>query len=65
MTDGPDNLILVYLRRMDQKLDHLTSTVDDHSRRLTSLEHGVAGLRKDFAGQSERLDRIDIRLDRM
>jgi outer membrane murein-binding lipoprotein Lpp len=65
MSDGPDNLIRVYLRRMDEKLDRLTSAVGDLGRRVTSLETKVVLLHGDFAAQSERIDRIEIRLDRI
>jgi hypothetical protein len=65
MTDDPDNLILLYLRRLDGKIDHLTEVVLDLGRRVTSLEEGVARLHFDFAGQSARLDRVEARLNRI
>jgi hypothetical protein len=65
VSDGPDNLILVYLRRIDEKLDGLTSSVADIGRRVTSLESKVALLHGDFAAQSTRIDRIELRLDRI
>jgi outer membrane murein-binding lipoprotein Lpp len=65
MSGEPDNVILVYLRRMDEKLDRLASAVGDLGRRVTSLETKVVLLHGDFAAQSERIDRIDIRLDRI
>jgi tetrahydromethanopterin S-methyltransferase subunit G len=65
VSDGPDNLILVYLRRIDEKLDGLTSSVSDIGRRVTSLESKVALLHGDFAAQSTRIDRIELRLDRI
>jgi hypothetical protein len=34
-------------------------------RRVTSLENQTASLHVDFAGQSARLDRIEVRLDRI
>jgi hypothetical protein len=61
----PDNLILVYLRRMDGKLDRLADGVGDIGRRVTSLETKVALLHGDFAAQSERIDRIELRLERI
>ena len=65
MSDQPDNLILVYLRRIDDKIDRLAAGQADLSRRVTSLETKVALLHGDFAAQSERIDRIEIRLDRI
>ena len=65
MSGEPDNLILAYLRRMDEKLDRVVSSVADLGRRVTSLESKVVLLHGDFAAQSERIDRIDVRLDRI
>ena len=65
MSDAPDNLLLVYLRRMDEKLDRLADNVSDIGRRVTSLETKVALLHGDFAAQSERIDRIELRLGRI
>jgi hypothetical protein len=36
MSDAPDNLILAYLRKMDEKLDRLTTGVAELARRVTS-----------------------------
>jgi hypothetical protein len=65
VSDAPDNLILVYLRRLDEKLDRLVDSVADLGRRVTSMETKVALLHGDFAAQSERIDRIEIRLERI
>ena len=72
MADTPDNPILVYLRRIDEKVDRLTEFVQDLKLRVTSLEarfaslqSDIAGLHGDFAGQSARMDRIELRLERM
>ncbi len=65
MSDAPDNLIQVYLRRMDEKLDRLAASVADIGRRVTSLETKVALLHDAFAAQSERIDRVELRLERI
>ncbi len=65
MDEGPDNLILVYLRRLDEKLDRLAASMADIGRRVASLESKVVLLHGDFAAQSERIDRIEVRLDRI
>ena len=49
MTGEPDNLILVYLRRIDGKVDRLAEDVRELKTRITSVE--------------ERLDHIERRLD--
>ena len=61
----PENLVLVYLRRLDEKMDHLLDGVQDLKRRMTLLELQVSTLHGDFAGQSVRIDRIEARLERI
>lgn len=65
MSDGPDNPILIFMRRFDDKLDRLATGQADLGRRVTSLETKVALLHGDFAAQSERIDRIELRLERI
>jgi hypothetical protein len=60
-----ENLILVYLRRIDEKVDGLAVGLAELSRRVSSLETKVALLHGDFAAQWERIDRIEFRLDRI
>lgn len=57
MSEQPDSLVLVYLRRMDEKLDRALEWLDDLTHRVTSLELKVSLLHNDFARQSERIDR--------
>ena len=54
----PDNLTLRYLRRIDEKLDLVIDRVNELTRRTGMLEVTVANL-------SSRVDRIDVRLDRV
>lgn len=65
MSDVPDNLFLVYLRRIDGKLDRLVENVAGLGRRVTSTETKVALLHSDLAAQSERFGRIDLWLERI
>ena len=63
--DGPDSLVLPYLRRLDEKMDRLTEEVQDLKRRMTAVERQIGGL---YVGQSaiqERIDRLELRLDRI
>jgi predicted nucleic acid-binding Zn-ribbon protein len=57
MSDEPDNPVLKYLRRIDEKLDRLVDDVRDIKVRLTSVEEGLAGVQR-------RIDRVDLRLER-
>ncbi len=65
MSDEPENLILVDLRRIDQKVDRLSEDVADLKHRMTSMERQFAEVRLDLASQSGRLDRVELRLDRI
>ena len=68
MTD-PDNLILVYLRRMDTRIERLAEDMREVKLRLTAVETDVANLTSSmathFAILSGRMDRIEARLDRV
>jgi hypothetical protein len=52
MSEEPDNLVLIYLRRIDGKIDRLTDDVQDLKHRVTLLEDQVAGARADLAAMS-------------
>jgi hypothetical protein len=58
MADEPDNIVLVYLRRIDEKLDRLIDDVQDLKVRVTALEEGQAGINR-------RLDRIEMPVERV
>jgi hypothetical protein len=45
MREDADNLVLVYLGRIDGKIDRLTDDVQDLKHRVTSLEGQVASIR--------------------
>jgi len=72
MSDEADNLVLVYLRRMDAKIDCVLDEIQDLEQRVTALEIGQAPIRQDiaelhgrYAGSQLRIDRIDSRLERI
>ena len=66
----PDNFVLVYLRRMDEKIDRVMEDVRD--LRMTNIEMSkgqidirFAQMELGIAGVNRRLDRVDERLDRI
>jgi hypothetical protein len=65
MSDPPDNLVLAYLRPLDEKLDRAIESLSDLTHRTTSLELKAVLLHGDFARQSERIGRIEARLERI
>jgi len=69
MSDAPDNLLLAYMRRLEEKLDRVLEMQADQGRRLTLLEIAVSNLAASemghYANFSLRTDRIETRLDRI
>ena len=63
MTDEPDNLILLYLRRIDGKVDRLADDMHDVKVRLTAVEEGLAGVQRHIDRLESRVDRVERRLD--
>jgi len=65
MSGEPDDIVLVYLRRIDAKIDRVIDGIQDLKHRVTSLEGQMASVRTDMAAMSLRIDRIETRLDRI
>ena len=65
MADEPDNLVVRYLRRLDEKADRLLDDMREVKQRLSSVEVSVAHLHGDFAAQAGRIDKLENRLDRI
>jgi len=69
VSDQPENLILVFLRRIDAKVDALADEMREVKHRLTRLEIAVANLAateaNHYASLASRLDRCELRLDRI
>jgi len=63
MATEPDSLVLVYLRRLDEKMDRVIDDVHDLKVRMTSLEEAVAGINRRMDRFEVGLDRIERRLD--
>jgi hypothetical protein len=58
MQTEPENIVLVMLRRMDEKLDRLGEDLHDIKVRATALEEAMAGVNR-------RLDRLEMHMDRI
>ncbi len=59
----PDNLALVYLRRLDEKVDRLIADNHDIKARLASIEENLAGVHRRIDRLELRVERIERRLD--
>ena len=64
MSEEPENLVLVYLRRIDAKVDRLMEDVQDLKHRVTSLEGQVAGLRAETASIRSDMAAMSARQNR-
>ena len=58
MSGEPDNIVPIYLRRLDEKVDRLLDEMRDVKVRLASVEENLAGVHR-------RIDRMDLRIDRI
>ena len=58
MADEPDNLVLQYLRRLDERTMRMAEDIHDLKIRMTSFEENMAVMNR-------RIDRIEVRLDRI
>jgi hypothetical protein len=63
--NGPDNLVLRFLREIDRKVDRLTEEVRDLKSRVTALEGQFAIVAGQLATMSARLERVEQRLERI
>ena len=77
MSDTPDNLVLEMLRGIRGDMVAVRRDLRDVRERLSAMEVGMAGIRRDLAvlaeadarlaaaldGLSDRVDRIERRLD--
>lgn len=72
MPDNVENLILEHLRALRAGQGRIEDEVKEVKHRLTSVEAGIAGLRRDGAGtqedvyhQQSAIDKIKERLERI
>jgi hypothetical protein len=63
MTETPENLALILLRRLDEKTDRLLDDMREAKSRLGLLEETAAGLSRRVDRLEGRLERIERRLD--
>ena len=63
MTGEPDNLVPVYPRRIDEKVDRLIDDVNDLNGRASGAEEKLAGVHRRIDRLELRVERIERRLD--
>jgi hypothetical protein len=65
MTDEPDNLVLVMLRRLDAKFDRMAEDLHEIKGRLTNLEIVVGALVTADGRMQHAIDRLAERFERV
>ena len=65
MADEPESLVLVYLRRIDAKVDAMAQDIRELKERVSSLEIAVASVRRDIAVLAETDARLQYAVDRL
>jgi DNA repair ATPase RecN len=63
MADEPDNIVLQYLRRFDEKLDRIGEDVRELKVRVTHVEENQTIVHRRLDRVEQRLDRIERRLE--
>ncbi|RXH14379.1 hypothetical protein [Bradyrhizobium guangzhouense] len=63
MANEPDNIVLQYLRRFDERLDRVVDEMLDVKVPLTAVEEGLAGVNRRLDRLEGRVERIERRLD--
>ena len=63
MAGEPDSLTLVFLRRIDEKVDRLIDDVRDLKGRVAAVEENLVGVHRRIDRLELRIDRIERRLD--
>jgi archaellum component FlaC len=58
MADEPENIVLVMLRKIDQRTERMADDLQDLKVRMTAVEEGLAGVNR-------RLDRLEVRVERI
>jgi archaellum component FlaC len=63
MADEPDNIVLVMLRRIDQRTERMAEDLYDLKVRVTAVEEGLAGVNRRLDRLESRVERIEKRLE--
>ncbi len=65
MADVTNELIYEVLKSVQSQVSLIREDMDSVKTRLSQMDSKLATLHLDIAGQSERMDRVDLRLGRV
>jgi hypothetical protein len=63
MVDEPDNLVLFFLRRLDERFDRLAEDIGEVKIRMTAVVEKLAGINRRLDRTIGSLKRIEHRLE--
>ncbi len=63
MADEADNIVLLMLRRIDQRTERMAEDLHDLKVRVTGVEEGLAGVNRRLDRLEGRVERIEKRLE--
>ncbi|NVO16460.1 MAG: hypothetical protein HXX10_20725 [Rhodoplanes sp.] len=63
MTDAPDSVVLVLLRRIDERTERMAQDLYDLKVPMTGVEEGLAGVNRRIDRLESRVERIERRLE--
>jgi archaellum component FlaC len=63
MAGEPDNVVLVLLRKIDERTERMAEDLQDIKVRVTSVEEGLAGVNRRLDRLEGRVERIERRLE--
>ena len=63
MAKEPENVVLVLLRKIDERTERMADDLQDLKVRVTSVEEGLAGVNRRLDRLESRVERIEPRLE--
>jgi phage shock protein A len=63
MADDPDQVVLILLRRIDERTQRMADDITDLKVRMTAVEEALAGVNRRIDRLEQRIERIERRLD--
>jgi archaellum component FlaC len=63
MAGEPDSVVLVLLRKIDERTERMSDDLQDLKVRMTSVEEGLAGVNRRLDRLEGRVERIERRLE--